>query len=40
MSLETYWLIAPWVLIALSGVGWLAIWIARPARPTHQEQKR
>lgn len=39
MSLETYWLVAPWALIALSGAGWLALWIMRP-RHTHQEQKR
>jgi hypothetical protein len=29
MSLETYWLIVPLVGIALSGFGWLALWLTR-----------
>jgi len=32
MSLSAYWLIAPLVGIGLSGFGWLALWLTRPAR--------
>jgi hypothetical protein len=29
MSVQTYWLITPLVLIGLSGFGWLALWLTR-----------
>lgn len=40
MSIEVYWIIAPLALIGLSAGGWLALWITRPGRLAHQEQKR
>jgi hypothetical protein len=29
MNLQTYWLHAPIVLIAMSSIGWLALWFTR-----------
>jgi len=29
MTLATYWLIAPLVLIGLSSLGWLALWLTQ-----------
>jgi hypothetical protein len=29
MTLESYWLAVPLIGIALSGIGWLALWITR-----------
>ncbi|MBV8521284.1 MAG: hypothetical protein JOY71_03990 [Acetobacteraceae bacterium] len=34
MSPETYWLVVPLVGIALSGFGWLALWLTRPRGET------
>ncbi|MBV8095062.1 MAG: hypothetical protein JOY71_13760 [Acetobacteraceae bacterium] len=40
MSPETYWLVAPWVLIGLSGFGWLALWLTRPRDKTQAERPK
>ena len=33
MSLQTYWvLIAPLILLGLSGIGWAALWLTRPRK--------
>jgi hypothetical protein len=37
MTLESYWLAVPLIGIALSGIGWLALWITRDrAKLNHQ----
>jgi hypothetical protein len=41
MTFETYWLIVPLIGIALSGFGWLALWLTRQPRhrTPHRAQK-
>ena len=40
MSLQTYWLVvAPALLLGLSGFGWLALWLTRAPRRASTSQR-